>query len=185
MIPKWREKRYTDDGCSLYECLNCKNIWESRSTPEYGWKFCPYCGIEWVGEIKGRPSGIPRWRHEFLDKLFETDYDLYLKRQSHLEKNRRQVESRQFVWLIEWNEKDYWHCEQAFSGRFPNSKLPVHQEVYLRMLELRKEEEQEEQERIKFWEASGYNIKQPKKKWRIRVLMKFKFEKEYPRQYVQ
>lgn len=32
---KWRTVRYTDDGCYLYQCLNCKNQWESRNPP--GW----------------------------------------------------------------------------------------------------------------------------------------------------
>ena len=34
-IPKWRYVRYTDDGCSLYQCLNCYNGWEARTEP--GW----------------------------------------------------------------------------------------------------------------------------------------------------
>lgn len=52
-IPYWRYFDYTDDGCSLYECLNCYNQWEARTNPEYAeWKFCPYCGCRWEGEKK-------------------------------------------------------------------------------------------------------------------------------------
>lgn len=35
MIPYWRYVRYTDDGCAIFQCLNCKNEWEARTAP--GW----------------------------------------------------------------------------------------------------------------------------------------------------
>lgn len=34
-IPKWRYVRYTDDGCSAYQCLNCYNGWEARTEPAW------------------------------------------------------------------------------------------------------------------------------------------------------
>lgn len=34
-FPYWRMVRYTDDGCSEYQCLNCKGTWEGRGAP--GW----------------------------------------------------------------------------------------------------------------------------------------------------
>lgn len=34
-IPYWRYVRYTDDGCALYQCLNCKQQYEGRTAP--GW----------------------------------------------------------------------------------------------------------------------------------------------------
>ena len=34
-IPRWRYVRYTDDGSSLYQCLNCYNDWDARTAP--GW----------------------------------------------------------------------------------------------------------------------------------------------------
>ena len=50
-IPFWRYKDYSDDGCSIYECLNCYKEWEARTSPKYSeWKFCPYCGCVWEGE---------------------------------------------------------------------------------------------------------------------------------------
>jgi hypothetical protein len=52
-IPAWRNIEYTDDGCSIFQCLNCYKTWEARTNPEWGeWKFCPVCGIAWEKEIK-------------------------------------------------------------------------------------------------------------------------------------
>jgi len=48
-FPRWRLARYTDDGCSVFQCLACKSDWESRTSP-HTWKFCPACGTEWAGE---------------------------------------------------------------------------------------------------------------------------------------
>ena len=42
-IPVIREVTYTDDGCTLYECLNCYKKIESRSG---GFHYCPYCGCK-------------------------------------------------------------------------------------------------------------------------------------------
>lgn len=53
MINQWRKVEYTDDGCTVYECLKCKAGWESRSDPEWGkWQFCPCCGTKWDGQLK-------------------------------------------------------------------------------------------------------------------------------------
>lgn len=54
MLHKFREVRYTDDGCSVYECLACKKGWEARTSPSAdrgNWQFCPYCGVKWAGEL--------------------------------------------------------------------------------------------------------------------------------------
>lgn len=62
-IPYWREVKYTDDGCSVYQCLNCYSEWEGRSAPWWSedgkkpdrkgvWNLCPVCGITWIGQIK-------------------------------------------------------------------------------------------------------------------------------------
>lgn len=62
-IPYWREVQYTDDGCSVYQCLTCYSKWEARSAPWWSedgqkpvgkkgiWNLCPVCGVEWVGQI--------------------------------------------------------------------------------------------------------------------------------------
>jgi hypothetical protein len=34
-FPFWRCMGYTDDGCSRYQCLNCKNDWEGRTAPGF------------------------------------------------------------------------------------------------------------------------------------------------------
>jgi len=61
-ISMWFVKDYTDDGCSIYQCLNCYNVWESRTSPKYAkWKYCPVCGIEWTQEKK---SERPEWKEK-------------------------------------------------------------------------------------------------------------------------
>ena len=35
MINHWRTVRATDDGCSIYQCLACKQTWEGRDCPGY------------------------------------------------------------------------------------------------------------------------------------------------------
>jgi len=60
-LSKYRNVDYTDDGCTLYECLNCYKRWEARTNPEWSeWKFCPTCGCEWEGELKW-DSSKPRY----------------------------------------------------------------------------------------------------------------------------
>lgn len=53
-INYWRDCGYVDDGCNRYQCLQCKHDWVGRDVPRYGWKFCPYCGTQWVGEFTKR-----------------------------------------------------------------------------------------------------------------------------------
>ena len=57
---RWRKVRYTDDGCEIYQCLNCKDTWESR-TPADVWSYCPNCGTRWLGQLECRHHEIPRW----------------------------------------------------------------------------------------------------------------------------
>lgn len=59
-INRWRYVEYTDDGCALYECLQCYGRWEGRGEPGYihhetrqyiaCWHFCPLCGTQWLGK---------------------------------------------------------------------------------------------------------------------------------------
>lgn len=42
-VPHWRYVHYTDDGCAIYQCLNCYNKWESRTAP--GW-YNPFMGVD-------------------------------------------------------------------------------------------------------------------------------------------
>lgn len=77
-IPYWREKEYTDDGCSVFECLNCYCTWESRTAPwhEYEgersykvkWRMCPVCGCLWVGKkASEKVKEYPYYNNERLE----------------------------------------------------------------------------------------------------------------------
>jgi hypothetical protein len=47
-IPKYRCVEYTNDGCSIWQCLSCKAKWECR----YGhFHYCGNCGVKWEGEL--------------------------------------------------------------------------------------------------------------------------------------
>jgi hypothetical protein len=71
MINKWRLVEYTDDGCSLYECLQCEGRWESRSAP--GW-FTSHVDTECL--VKGGhtvlegPDRKPRYYTERAEPLY-------------------------------------------------------------------------------------------------------------------
>ena len=56
-IPFWRNKQSAEDGCYVYQCLNCYNEWTAMTSPDRkdsktGFKFCPFCATEWKGAIK-------------------------------------------------------------------------------------------------------------------------------------
>jgi len=53
-IPFWRTANYSDDGCSIFECLSCYRTWELRGSPN-NWKYCPFCGTIWLGEKTTNP----------------------------------------------------------------------------------------------------------------------------------
>lgn len=42
-VPFWREVEYTDDGCSIFQCLFCKAKWEARTSPGYYRYKCGKC----------------------------------------------------------------------------------------------------------------------------------------------
>lgn len=97
---KWRTVRYTDDGCSLYQCLNCKNQWESRSIPGYitadytedyrtiegtfryipKQHYCAYCGIKFDGVVGYQhPSNekcLGKRRFEISHKRKDNNYEI-------------------------------------------------------------------------------------------------------------
>lgn len=197
-IPKFRDCGYTDEGCSLYQCLSCKNQWESRSSPEYGWRFCPYCGVQWTGEIKCRPSHTPRWRWNLIERLYQIqhpDYKTIQAREDHVERNRKSVDANLLVWVIEYFEKDRWICYESWSS-LRNTTLPLYQAAHLRMAELRKSHEAERQEGLQDYleGMEDDNLKKfhqemcermfPERKWRIRFMKKSEFKKLYPSKYV-
>jgi len=59
-MKKWRVVRGTDDGCGLYQCLVCKESWESRTS---GFPRCPYCGAVFEGQHECRPQWMPKWMY--------------------------------------------------------------------------------------------------------------------------
>lgn len=79
-IPYWRNVNYTDDGCSLFQCLSCKHKWESRTSPDSfdgDWKFCPVCGREWKGEKK--TLYLSGGKHQFVIERHGRDDESYSK----------------------------------------------------------------------------------------------------------
>lgn len=66
-IPYWREVEYTDDGCSEFQCLNCYETWESRTTPKK-WKLCPICGCHWIGQQQ-KCNREKYWRNDNTKRL--------------------------------------------------------------------------------------------------------------------
>ena len=111
---RWRRIKYTDDGCNLYQCLHCKDTWETR-TPADVWSYCPNCGIRWLGEHACRPAECPRW---FWDRYGDRpDYDLMVQ----LTTGPVRADSIRWAghytppthkWLIErrykWNRESTW-----------------------------------------------------------------------------
>jgi hypothetical protein len=81
---------YTDDGCSIYQCLECKAQWESRGNPESGhWRFCPVCGTSWRGRMPNddeaserrweRHSRWPTDKQKKLASLCDPLWQVYFK----------------------------------------------------------------------------------------------------------
>lgn len=59
-VPRWRSVSSEYDGHEVFQCLNCYNQFNSTGSLE-GWKFCPFCGLEWSGQHFCRQAGSPRW----------------------------------------------------------------------------------------------------------------------------
>lgn len=66
-IPYVRYVQSEDDGCAQWQCLNCYAKWISQTLVRNDWpnarqwKYCPYCGLEWVGERKWDVKR--KWEH--------------------------------------------------------------------------------------------------------------------------
>ena len=79
-IPAWRKSEYTDDGCSVYQCLSCYKTWEGRSNPEWeGWNFCPVCGVGWEYQIKNEDDKTferRQRRYNYLDRKSEVTLEI-------------------------------------------------------------------------------------------------------------
>ena len=99
-VPYWRKIEYTDDGCSLYQCLMCYRSWEGRSSPGYceeheyhaDWHFCPYCSTKWLGPIRNDWGNTNMLGPRRLRIQKAEDYEAFGYPHKHLEGRR--------YWLI-------------------------------------------------------------------------------------
>ena len=75
---KFRKIRYTDDGCTLYQCLNCREQYELRDDPAR-WVYCPCCGVKWEAprQYACRDHEIPRWYYDRYGN--RADYDAVIR----------------------------------------------------------------------------------------------------------
>jgi hypothetical protein len=142
-IPKWREAEGTDDGCSIFQCLNCYTQWESRTSPRT-WKFCPHCGIKWEGQHECREHYEPRWKFELRQKDPEGVYpapsrkwfDLYSELQRPSKKRIWAIVKREVIWRDGTPECKDWQVYASESGHKPTTLTDVVLELkYLRSRE--------------------------------------------------
>lgn len=134
MIPQWRYVHYTDDGCALYECLQCKAQWEGRGGPGYrmfdtgeyvaSWHFCPVCGVKWTGSPRTDDNEVgprrQRIREAWDKRRFGDD---------------RIEWTPPFWWVMEYRAKnrrggysDTWHVQTAYDG-WLNSAAAIYREL--------------------------------------------------------
>lgn len=93
---KWRNVNYTDDGCTLYQCLSCMNKFEGRTGPV---RFCTFCGTEWEGQHEARPSGTPRWLYDrYGGEGFDAELATTSGRKRLWESRPKQTE---WEWVVE------------------------------------------------------------------------------------
>ena len=114
---QFRFLQYTDDGCSLFECLWCKKQVEIRDNPNY-WCFCPHCGKSWFNRLECRGRDVPAW---YYNKLLPLGEDAVVRTTTQecevcslkwhsrpLPKKRWVIESR-YTWdrVDNWSEWSY------------------------------------------------------------------------------
>lgn len=106
----------TYDHQSIHGCLLCKEQWVGSC----GFKFCPHCGVQFVGTMLGRESGQSKLDYK-LELLYRKDYHLYNSLRDRVSSIRQQVEDRKSVWVIESKEpgpfstsKSEWEVRSAY-----------------------------------------------------------------------
>lgn len=114
-IPFRRYVKSTDDGCGVDQCLSCYRQWEGRGSE--GWKFCPFCGVEWVGKLNCREYHEKKWlyllKQQDEEKWRNWEYsriDLPLKRGWVIEVRtckKSQGETTRSEWTVEHWQSDY------------------------------------------------------------------------------
>lgn len=125
-IPKWRLVRGTDDGCSIYQCLNCKKEWEGRGNPKRGWKFCPYCGCQWNGQHICREHCMPQWEYKLRWRQGVLHFDAH-ERKLIDRFNKLQRPQSDRCWIIENREVKFgkWYVCQYASEYHTTSLIDV------------------------------------------------------------
>lgn len=128
-IPFWRMVKYTDDGCAIFQCLNCYKGWESRTGPisfdaQYNWVFCPYCGIQWKGE---KENSINKWEKFCEDRPMESAR-AFANRLNHSKTIEWQIQERlcdhKDGRIIEdWHNTTKSFCSISFPRELALSKL--------------------------------------------------------------
>ena len=94
-IRKWRYVRDSDDGCNIYQCLSCYNSYDGRDNPS-DWKFCPYCGVEWIGE------------HKWL--IYDDDWNIITPARRRKDRYVSKIEP---TWHIELQEMPLFRCDDG------------------------------------------------------------------------
>lgn len=127
-IPFTREVEYVDDGCSRYQCLSCMDVWEGRDSPEYGWKFCPYCGIQWEGHKKTRSHWMPKWRYEQLELPMHEenpDYERIRRIEEYAREVQERIRQELSCWLIQYKQEgsEQWHTENTIVPNDPTQPM--------------------------------------------------------------
>lgn len=99
---------YDGDGCRVHQCLKCYNFWTMRSNPDYGWKFCPFCGIEWKGQWP--PEEERKKADELADKIYRSRDNL--------------PHPAGYWWVFETRENyRSWQRMREYDGRWPAKSI--------------------------------------------------------------
>lgn len=120
-IPFVLNREYTDDGCSRYECLSCHESWEGRTG---GFRFCPFCGIQFQGVQPNR-------KEERLERNYR-----YKRDREWASGERPKLDIPPFLWVIEIRRRygdepwGKWERERAYDGRVdPKEVLAAKREI--------------------------------------------------------
>jgi hypothetical protein len=62
-VPFYRCVRDTDDGCGVYQCLQCGETWEWRGGSGQV-RFCLFCGCA-IEKLETRDTDTPGWLYEW------------------------------------------------------------------------------------------------------------------------
>ena len=109
-IPVFRIVEYTDDGCELYECLNCSTRFEIRISPI--WKFCPSCGVEFTDHLM-----------DYREKKYRDD----CPRTGRLEVCRFDIQELRpdIDHVSETCEKKWFLCDKSLGAKQAGSRLKM------------------------------------------------------------